>query len=64
MENGRKVFFFDLGKKVKILDMAMKMIKVSGLAIDNDISIEITGLLLGKKLYEKLLANTENSLPA
>lgn len=43
--------------------MAKKMVKLSGLNLNKDISIEITGLRLGEKIYEELLASSENTLP-
>ena len=58
-----EVYVFDMGEPVKILDMAKKMIKLSGLELDKDISFEITGLRPGEKLYEELLASSENTLP-
>jgi len=63
MGQGGEVFVFDMGKPVKILDMAKKMVKLSGLELNTDISIEITGLRPGEKLYEELLASSENTLP-
>lgn len=63
MGQGGEVFVFDMGEPVKILDMAKKMIKLSGLELDKDISVEITGLRPGEKLYEELLASSENTLP-
>jgi len=63
MGKGGEVFVFDMGEPVKIIDMAKKMVKLSGLEIGKDISIEITGLRPGEKLYEELLASTENTLP-
>jgi FlaA1/EpsC-like NDP-sugar epimerase len=63
MGEGGEVFVFDMGDPVKIIDMAKKMIKLSGLQLDKDISIEIIGLRPGEKLYEELLASTENTLP-
>ena len=63
MGQGGEVFVFDMGEPVKILDMAKKMVKLSGLELNTDISIEITGLRPGEKLYEELLACSENSLP-
>ncbi|MDC3237848.1 polysaccharide biosynthesis protein [Schleiferiaceae bacterium] len=63
MGQGGEVFVFDMGEPVKIIDMAKKMVKLSGLEIDKDISIEITGLRPGEKLYEELLASSENTLP-
>jgi FlaA1/EpsC-like NDP-sugar epimerase len=63
MGKGGEVFVFDMGEPIKIIEMAKKMIKLSGLEIGKDITIEITGLRPGEKLYEELLASTENSLP-
>lgn len=62
MGEGGEVYVFDMGEPVRILDMARKMIKLSGLS-DEDISIEITGLRPGEKLFEELLASSENTLP-
>lgn len=63
MGNGGEIFVFDMGKSVKILDLAKKMIKLSGLKEGVDIKIIYTGLRPGEKLFEELLANTENTLP-
>ncbi|TPN89104.1 polysaccharide biosynthesis protein [Aquimarina algicola] len=63
MGNGGEIFIFDMGESVKIFDLAKKMIRLSGLSYPNDIDIEITGLRPGEKLYEELLADTENTLP-
>jgi FlaA1/EpsC-like NDP-sugar epimerase len=52
-----------MGKQVKIVDLARKMIKLSGLTEGRDIQIIYTGLRPGEKLYEELLADTENTLP-
>lgn len=62
MGNGGEIFVFDMGESVKIIDLAKKMIKLSGLEVGKDILIEITGLRPGEKLYEELLANEENTL--
>ena len=62
MGYGGEVFVFDMGEPVRILDMARKMIKLSGLS-EKDIAIEITGLRPGEKLFEELLASSENTLP-
>ena len=63
MGKGGEIFIFDMGESVKILDLAKKMIKLSGLVLDKDISITYTGLRPGEKLYEELLADHENTLP-
>lgn len=63
MGNGGEIFIFDMGESVKIFDLAKKMIRLSGLQYPDDIDIEIVGLRPGEKLYEELLADTENTLP-
>jgi FlaA1/EpsC-like NDP-sugar epimerase len=63
MGEGGEIFIFDMGESVKIYDLATKMIQLSGLTLGKDISIEVTGLRPGEKLYEELLANAENSKP-
>ncbi len=63
MGNGGEIFVFDMGNSVKIVDLARKMILLSGLKEGKDIAIEFTGLRPGEKLYEELLANSENTLP-
>jgi len=63
MGNGGEIFIFDMGQSVKIVDLAKKMIKLSGLTIGKDIQIVYTGLRPGEKLYEELLNNEENTLP-
>lgn len=63
MGEGGEVFIFDMGKPVKIIHLAKKMISLSGLKPGKDIQINITGLRPGEKLYEELLANKENTLP-
>lgn len=63
MGDGGEIFIFDMGKSVKIFDLAKNMIKLSGLKYPEDIDIKITGLRPGEKLYEELLANGENTLP-
>lgn len=63
MGNGGEVFVFDMGESVRIIDLARKMIKLSGLEEGKDIDIKITGLRPGEKLYEELLATEENTLP-
>lgn len=58
---GGEIYIFDMGKSVKILDMAKRMISLSGLKYPDDIDIKITGLRPGEKLYEELLANGEDT---
>jgi FlaA1/EpsC-like NDP-sugar epimerase len=58
---GGEIYIFDMGKSVKIFDMAKRMISLSGLKYPDDIDIKITGLRPGEKLYEELLANGENT---
>lgn len=63
MGQGNDIFIFDMGKPVKITDMACRMIKLAGLQPDKDIEIVYNGLRPGEKLYEELLYNEENSTP-
>jgi FlaA1/EpsC-like NDP-sugar epimerase len=63
MGAGGEIYIFDMGESVKIIDVARKMIKLSGLELGKDIQIEISGLRPGEKLYEELLSNAENTLP-
>jgi FlaA1/EpsC-like NDP-sugar epimerase len=63
MGKGGDIYLFDMGKPIKIVDLAKKMIQLSGLEIDKDIKIKFTGLRPGEKLYEELLNDAENTLP-
>lgn len=63
MGEGGEIFLFDMGKSVKIVDLAKKMIKLSGLTLGKDIQLVFTGLRPGEKLYEELLSNEENTKP-
>ncbi len=63
MGKGGEIYIFDMGKPVKIIDLAKKMIKFAGLEIDKDIEIEIVGLRPGEKLYEELLNDSSTTLP-
>jgi FlaA1/EpsC-like NDP-sugar epimerase len=63
MGDGGEVFVFDMGQPVKIIDLAKRMIQLSGLVLGRDINIEVSGLRPGEKLYEELLASEENTLP-
>lgn len=63
MGEGSEIFVFDMGESVKIIDLARKMIQLSGLEEGKDIEIRITGLRPGEKLYEELLTEEENTIP-
>ena len=58
---GGEIFVFDMGKPVKIADLAKRMIKLSGA---KNVEIKYTGLRAGEKLYEEVLSTTENTLPS
>lgn len=60
---GGEIFVFDMGESVKIIDLAKKMIKLSGFKLGKEINISITGLRPGEKLYEEVLNVKENTLP-
>ncbi len=59
---GGEIFVFDMGRPVRIFDLAKKMIQLSGLRPEIDIKIVETGLRPGEKLYEELLAGQENTM--
>ncbi len=63
MGKGGEIYVFDMGKPVRIADLAKKMIRLAGLEEGKDIQIVYTGLRPGEKLYEELLADSENTLP-
>jgi FlaA1/EpsC-like NDP-sugar epimerase len=63
MGKGGEIFLFDMGKSVKIVDLAKKMIRLSGLTLGKDIQLIFTGLRPGEKLYEELLSDEENTIP-
>lgn len=63
MGKGGEIFVFDMGKPVKIVDLAYKMIRLAGKVPEVDIKITYSGLRPGEKLYEELLNNSENTLP-
>lgn len=63
MGNGGEIYVFDMGKPVKIVDLAAKMIQLAGLKPGKDIDIVYTGLRSGEKLYEELLNGSELLLP-
>lgn len=62
MGKGGEIFVFDMGKSVRIVDLAKRMIRLSGLEEGRDIEISFTGLRPGEKLYEELLDQKENLL--
>lgn len=62
MGKGGEIFVFDMGKPVKIYDLAKKMISLSGFVVNQDIKIQVTGLRPGEKLYEELLTDKERLL--
>lgn len=63
MGKGGEIYVFDMGKPVKILDLAKKMIKLSGYTPDDDIKIDFIGLRPGEKLYEELLTDNSTTIP-
>jgi FlaA1/EpsC-like NDP-sugar epimerase len=62
MGNGGEIYIFDMGKPVKIIDLARKMIKLAGFIPEKDIKIQIVGLRPGEKLFEELLNDTSKTL--
>ena len=63
MGNGGEIFVFDMGKAVRIADLARKVITLAGLKVDEDIKIVYTGLRPGEKLFEEVLSDVEPTLP-
>ncbi len=63
MGKGGEIFIFDMGKPVRIYDMAKRMIRLSGFEPGKDIEIVFTGLREGEKLFEELLNDKENTIP-
>jgi FlaA1/EpsC-like NDP-sugar epimerase len=63
MGQGGEIFVFDMGKPVKIADLARKVISLAGKKPDIDIKVVFTGLRPGEKLFEELLNNAENTRP-
>lgn len=63
MGEGGEIYVFDMGKPIKILDLAKRMIKLSGYTPDVDIKIDFIGLRPGEKLYEELLTNHSTTVP-
>ncbi len=62
MGKGGEIFVFDMGESMKIIDLAKRMIRLSGFKYPEDIGIEIVGLRPGEKIFEELLANNENTV--
>jgi FlaA1/EpsC-like NDP-sugar epimerase len=63
MGKGGEIFIFNMGRSVKIINLAKKMIQLYGLTLNKDIKIKFTGLRPGEKLYEELLSDKENVIP-
>jgi FlaA1/EpsC-like NDP-sugar epimerase len=63
MGNGGEIYLFDMGKPVKIIDLANKMVQLAGLVPEKDIEIVYSGLRSGEKLYEELLNDAEKTMP-
>jgi FlaA1/EpsC-like NDP-sugar epimerase len=63
MSKGGEIFLFDMGDSIKIVDLAKKMIKLSGMEIGKDIQLKYTGLRPGEKLHEELLNDMEDTIP-
>jgi FlaA1/EpsC-like NDP-sugar epimerase len=62
MGYGGEIFIFDMGKPIRVFDLAKRMVMLSGKTIGKDIEIVFTGLRDGEKLYEELLSNSENTI--
>ncbi|RXR17771.1 polysaccharide biosynthesis protein [Flavobacterium amnicola] len=63
MGNGGEIYIFDMGKPVKIYDLAKKMIRLAGYVPEKEIKIKVVGLRPGEKLYEELLTDQSKTLP-
>jgi FlaA1/EpsC-like NDP-sugar epimerase len=63
MANGGEVFLLDMGEPVKIYDLAAQMIRLHGMEPHKDVTIEVTGLRPGEKIYEELLIDCDAALP-
>lgn len=63
MSKGGEIFVLDMGKPVRIVDLAINLILLSGLRPQEDIGLQFTGIRPGEKLYEELCFSDENTLP-
>ena len=63
MSTGNQIYVFDMGKSVKIDDLARRMIELAGYVPGEEIRIEYSGLRPGEKLYEEVLSDNENTIP-
>jgi FlaA1/EpsC-like NDP-sugar epimerase len=63
MGTGGHIYVFDMGKSIKIVDLAEKMIRLAGKIPGEDIAIEFTGLRPGEKLYEEVLTACSETMP-
>ncbi|MBR4980818.1 MAG: polysaccharide biosynthesis protein, partial [Bacteroidales bacterium] len=64
LSSGNQIFVFDMGEPIKIDQLARRMISLAGFVPDKDIKIEYSGLRPGEKLYEEVLSDKENTIPA
>ena len=62
LSDGNQIFVFDMGKSVKIVNLAERMIELAGFTVGEEIKIKFTGLRPGEKLYEEVLSNAENTI--
>ena len=62
MGKGGEIFVFDMGESMKIIDLAKRMIRLSGFKYPEEVDIKIIGLRPGEKIYEELLASDENTI--
>jgi FlaA1/EpsC-like NDP-sugar epimerase len=63
MGSGGQTYLFDMGRSIRIVDLAEKMIRLSGKVPNKDIKIVFTGLRPGEKLYEEVLTSSAKTLP-
>jgi FlaA1/EpsC-like NDP-sugar epimerase len=61
MGNGGEIYVFDMGKSIKIIDLAHKMIQLAGLEVNKDIKVKFTGLRPGEKMFEEVLNTNEGT---